>query len=101
MQVNGRTLILVTAVVSVALASGAWWFHYQESKRAARFWGADAAQLLIGTSNVSLLKLDDAGATGETRPVDVTQPGDVVHDLRPAQAFVADLRDGAEINLVG
>ena len=45
--------------------------------------------------------LPDAGAASQPRPVDVAQPADMVHDLGPRQAFVADLRDHREVQLFG
>jgi len=58
-QIPGKILVLATFGIGVAMAVGAWWYNYQQSYRAAEFWGSHDAALLVGNSQLKLLSLVD------------------------------------------
>jgi hypothetical protein len=47
------------------MAVGAWWYNYSQSLRAARFWGKQDAQLIVGAETVELLTLTEADESPE------------------------------------
>jgi hypothetical protein len=59
-------MIVATLVIALTMSGAAWWYHYQGSRRAAEFWGRDAAELIIGTGDFTLLELGDPAGTGAT-----------------------------------
>jgi hypothetical protein len=71
-QIPGKILVLATFGIGVAMAAGAWWYNYQQSYRAAEFWGAHDAALLVGNSQLKLLSLVDRAvaepSTGDSAP---------------------------------
>jgi hypothetical protein len=99
MQVSGKLLVITTFVIGLLMASGAWWYNYQQSCLAAQFWGAEAATLIIGSDKVELLELvDNAGETRDTvanRAVhssyDLTGKRGLVH-LRHALTYDANFQ---------
>jgi hypothetical protein len=87
MQISGRIIILTAFAVALALSGGAWWYQYEASNRAAKFWGPTGARLLMKAPRVEFLELgqpDEAaeGATLARRPV-VAE-----HDLSDKQGLV-------------
>lgn len=64
MQISGKILVLATFGIGVAMAAGAWWYNYQQSYRAAEFWGRHNAALVVGDSQVALLRFGGS-TTGE------------------------------------
>jgi hypothetical protein len=58
-QIPGKILVLATFGIGVAMAAGAWWYNYQQSYRAAEFWGARDAAQLVGNSQLKILSLMD------------------------------------------
>ncbi len=59
-QVSGRLIILLVVGIGVVMAAGAWWYRWQESRRAAAFWG-DEVGLLTNAPQVELLELGSEG----------------------------------------
>jgi hypothetical protein len=76
-------IILVTVGLGVAMAGGAWWYRWQQSRRAAAFWGEEVG-LLTNAPNVEFVKF---GGDGEEkiagRPVensiDLSQKPGLIH----------------------
>ncbi|HYO23402.1 MAG TPA: hypothetical protein VEQ85_00475 [Lacipirellulaceae bacterium] len=62
MQSSGRLLVIGTFAVGLLMAGGAWWYNYSQTRRAADFWGAGDAMLLIGGPRVELLTLEPPAA---------------------------------------
>jgi hypothetical protein len=102
MQVAGKTLVLATFGIGLAMAVGAWWYNYQQSRRTAEFWGRDGATLIVGAPHVELLEVGkampaetsaDAAASVAgrevVRRVDLSQQKGLVH-LRHALTFDAN-----------
>ena len=98
MQVSGKLLVLTTIGISVLMAGGSWWYNYSQSRRAAQFWGRDAAALLVASDKVELLELAHlppaAGDEGSTegavaKTVDLTGKPGLVH-LRHALTYDAN-----------
>ena len=69
MQVSGQILVLTTFAIAVALAGGAWWYNYQQSRRAAEFWGQRDAALLVGATRWSCSTFADS-STRSSPPTD-------------------------------
>jgi hypothetical protein len=98
MQVSGRLLVLATFAIGIAMAAGAWWYNYRQSYRAAEFWGARDAALIVGSDRVELLRIsflptDPADQTSALHRVESTvdltgKPG-LVH-LRHALTYDAN-----------
>jgi hypothetical protein len=57
MQLSGRTIIITTLLVALAMAGGAWWYNWQLSRYAAQYWGPAAARLVVGRTPLTLLEL--------------------------------------------
>lgn len=88
MQSSGRLLVIGTFAVGLLMASGAWWYNYSQTRRAAGFWGAGDAMLLIAGPRVELLTLGpppaEPGADSPAQPPkEAGQDGPVPED--PAQ----------------
>jgi hypothetical protein len=91
MQVSGKILVLATFTIGLAMAGGAWWYNYQQSRLTAEFWGPQNANLIVGGQKVELLELDepfDPAAAPETAAD--TPGGDVKDD---ADASVDDTKE--------
>ena len=89
MQLNGRTLIIATCSLALAMAGGAWWYNYRLSRQAAQFWGPEAAALIVGQSPLAFLVLQAPGPA--TDPDAETIAGRAVateHDLSDKQGQV-------------
>src|SRR3954465_13911206 len=88
MQVSGRLIILVTVGFGFLMAGGAWWYRYQESQRAAAFWGEDVG-LLTTAPKVELLELGggpEGSAEGEqlagrsvAKSIDLSEKPGLIH----------------------
>lgn len=95
MQVSGKILVLSTFAIGFVMASGAWWYNYQQSYRTADFWrGGGAAALIVGGPEVTLLELGDASAEGPLgrkviRQFDLTAKPGLAH-LRHALTYDAN-----------
>jgi hypothetical protein len=94
MSVAGKSIVLGTFAVGFLMAGGAWWYHYAESRRAAKFWGADGAALLVGSAQVTLVELgapSDEGVAGRAakQEFDLTEKKGLVH-LRHALTYDAN-----------
>lgn len=61
MQLRGRTIVTTALAIALAMAGGAWLFHYGSSREAAKFWGAQNARLIVGRGPVELLELRPPG----------------------------------------
>jgi hypothetical protein len=59
MQVSGKILVLTTFAIGFAMAGGAWWYNYQQSRLTAAFWGPQDAVLIVGGQKVEFLELDE------------------------------------------
>jgi len=81
MQVSGRIVILATFGIAVALSGGAWWYHYQTTRRAAEFWGATGAHLLVKAAQLELLELGQRTADGDDGPMLAGRTVVAEHDL--------------------
>ncbi len=86
--------MLSTFAIGFAMAGGAWWYNYQQSRLAAEFWGRQNASLLVGNSEVTLLELGEPDAAGvakrETvREIDLTDKKGLVH-LRHSLTYDAN-----------
>lgn len=98
MLVQGKYLVLATCAIALALAGGAWWRHYQESRRAAEFWGRDAGGLLVADdAAIALITLgepaetdaDNVAGRAVESSVEVTGKPGMVH-LRHALTYDAN-----------
>lgn len=89
MQVSGRIIILTMFGIALALSGGAWWYHYSTTRRAAEFWGAEGARLLVKAPRLEFLELGEraAGAKPQARE----EAGEVVAGR--AVTAVQDLSD--------
>ena len=65
MQISGRWLILGVLALSFAMAGGAWWYRYDQSRECAKFWGPEGASLLAGGSEVREYGLVPRGDVAE------------------------------------
>lgn len=88
MQVSGRLLILLTLTLALAMSGGAWWYHYQESRRAAEFWGRTDAKLLTTAPTVEFLELGEGQPTAEQGPQVAGRAVSATHDLSGAQGLI-------------
>jgi hypothetical protein len=59
MQVSGKILVLTTFAIGLAMAGGAWWYNFQQSRLTAAFWGPQNAVLIVGSDKAELLELDE------------------------------------------
>jgi len=84
MQVSGKILVLTTFAIGFAMAGGAWWYNYQQSRLTAVFWGPQNAVLIVGSDKVELLELDE--------PFDPAEEP----ESEPASAAAADSDDEAD-----
>ena len=97
MQVSGRLLVLVTFAISVAMAGGAWWYNYQQSRRAAEFWGAEGG-LLVASEKLTLVELGEPtdarraiAGRAVVRETELAHKPGLVH-LRHALAYDANFQ---------
>jgi hypothetical protein len=92
MQVSGKILVLTTFAIGLAMAGGAWWYNYQQSRLTAEFWGSQNAILIVGGQKVELLELDEpfdpaeapetaADALGDDAKDDADAPADDFKEL--------------------
>jgi hypothetical protein len=65
--VSGKLLIFTAIGLALALAGGAWLYHYRQQRRPIELWGAPAARLLAQGTTVEALRLSTNGepATGD------------------------------------
>lgn len=94
MQVAGKLFVLGTFALGLLMAGGAWWYHYTESRRAAQFWGAEGAALLVGNSQVTFTELgapsdDSLADRAAKQKFDLTEKKGLVH-LRHALTYDAN-----------
>ncbi|RIK70701.1 MAG: hypothetical protein DCC67_20640 [Planctomycetota bacterium] len=80
MQVSGKLVILITLGVALAMSGGAWWYRFEASRRAADFWGPEAARLLVDSDRVELVVLAESPAEDATDAV-AGLPVAARHDL--------------------
>lgn len=59
MQVSGKILVLGTFAIGLAMAGGAWWYNYQQSRLAAEFWGPQNAMLIVSGAKLEFLELGE------------------------------------------
>jgi hypothetical protein len=59
MQVSGKILVLTTFAIGFAMAGGAWWYNFQQSRLTAAFWGPQNAVLIVGSDKVELLEVGE------------------------------------------
>lgn len=88
MEVSGRLTILSAVALAVAMAGGAWWYHYQASHRAAEFWGGPAAKLLVSAPYVEFLTLANPVGSGQSGPLLAGRTVATTHDLSSAPGLV-------------
>jgi hypothetical protein len=88
MQVSGRIIILSAFAIAVALAGGAWWYHYQGSQRAAEFWGGPAARQLVKSPRLELLELGELAEAGEAKRTVAGRAVLAEHDLSDQPGLV-------------
>jgi len=81
MQVSGRIIILAAFGIALALSGGAWWYHYQASRRAAEYWGGDGARLLVKAPKLEFLELGETAAASEERATVAGRAVAAKHDL--------------------
>jgi hypothetical protein len=92
-QIPGKILVLATFGIGVAMAAAAWWYNYQQSYRAAEFWGAHDAALLVGNSQLALLSLTN-------RPPDELLTGDSKAQVIAGRVAVAEIDLSGKAGLV-
>lgn len=88
MNAKGRTIVLGLFGVGLAMAFGGWWFRYQASRRAAAFWGAPGARLVVGESNVELLVLGEPAPAAESGQAVAGRPVTDAFDLTERRGLV-------------
>jgi hypothetical protein len=75
MQLSGKFLVLSTFAIGLTMAGGAWLYHYQQSRRAAEFWGVANARLLVNSEKVVLVKLAVQSSADDRTPTRLVAPG--------------------------
>jgi hypothetical protein len=80
MQVSGKILVLTTFAIGLAMAGGAWWYNYLQSRLAAEFWGPQNASLIVGSQKIELLELDEPFDPAEDPENAADAPGDDAED---------------------
>jgi hypothetical protein len=80
MQVSGKILVLTTFAIGLAMAGGAWWYNYQQSRLTAEFWGRQNAALIVGGQKVEFIELDEPFDPAEEPETAADTPGDEASD---------------------
>jgi hypothetical protein len=75
---SGKLLILGVFAIALAAAAASWWFRYNATHQAAKFWGPEAVRLIRDAPRVTL-RSDDR----EDLPRDISQAHGLTH-LRAA-----------------
>jgi hypothetical protein len=89
MQLSGRTIIIATCTLALAMAGGAWWYNYGLSRQAAQFWGPEAAALIVAQSPLEFLELQPPGpATDPDAEMIAGRAVAAQHDLSDKQGLV-------------
>jgi hypothetical protein len=88
MQVSGRVIIVAVLALALAMAGGAWWYQYQGSRRAAAFWGREAATLLIASPTVEFLELGQSVDTVGEAPTVAGRAIAATHPLRDKPGLI-------------
>jgi hypothetical protein len=81
MQVSGRIVILTALGIAVALSGGAWWYHYQATRQAAKFWGPTGVRLLVKSPSLELLELGAPATSDDAQQTLARQAIVASHDL--------------------
>jgi hypothetical protein len=65
-KLNSGKLAIATILAAAAAAAGvAWWYQFQQGRRALAYWVADGAFLIRRASKVELMGLGDVSPSGE------------------------------------
>jgi hypothetical protein len=65
---SGKLVILGIAVAALTAAGFAWWYHYQQGRRALTYWGAEEAELIRRAPRVELLRLSSPSPSAADSP---------------------------------
>ncbi len=80
---SGKRLILGVLAIGLAAAAASWWFRYSSTRRAAQFWGPQAAELLRDAPHVTLRSdapsADGAGGDEADVPRDISSAKGLTH----------------------
>ena len=87
---SGKLVIIGIVIVALAAAGTSWWFRYNATHRAVRFWGPEAAVLIRDAPKVTLFRMpsaeivrlaedDAARARFDDSAYDITKARGLVH----------------------
>jgi hypothetical protein len=72
--ISGKVAIIAMIVVSLALTAFAWWYRYQQGRRAMEFWGPETAQLIRHAPRVELADLAEVPPLDLPRMIEAGDP---------------------------
>src|SRR5688572_29599931 len=59
MKISGKLVIVAILAFALAAAGASWWFRYNATHRAAKFWGPDDARRIRDAPFVELYYIND------------------------------------------